>query len=197
MKVFDSALLISLGVAADFKNAPYLLRFPLDEELQLEDGELLNRMETHIYNYDRTLAPEGKSVIVVTINTKNADYWIDLRKNNYQEYLKLKKVIADKVITILDKKLGNVKANLEITDVATPATFYRYTGNWKGSIQGWMPEKLFGVPIKNTLPGLKNFYMTGQWLEPGGGVPIALSTSRNLAQILCKKDKKNFRTDAV
>lgn len=198
LKVFDSALLISLGVATEYKDVPYLLRFPLDEEWLLADGELLDRMEAHIYNYDKTLAPEGKTVIIVTITTKNADFWIELRKNKYQEYLKGKREIADRVITILDKKLGNVKEHLEIMDVATPATFYRYTGNWKGSIQGWMPTQLFGAtPIKNTLPGLKNFYMTGQWLEPGGGVPIALMTSRNLAQILCKKDKKTFRTDRM
>jgi phytoene dehydrogenase-like protein len=46
--------------------------------------------------------------------------------------------------------------------------------------------------IDKTLPGLKNFYMIGQWVEPGGGLPPAIMSGRNVAQIICKKDRKKF-----
>jgi len=36
--------------------------------------------------------------------------------------------------------------------------------------------------------------MVGQWVEPGGGVPTAFISGRNLIQILCKRDKKKFAT---
>ncbi|WP_297423870.1 NAD(P)/FAD-dependent oxidoreductase [Clostridium sp.] len=193
-EVFESALLISLGVSRAFEETPHLLRFPLDEELKLEDGSKYNRMEAHIYNYDRTMAPEGKTTITVTLTTKNADYWIELRKNNYCNYKEIKDSIAQKVVNILDNKFGNLKDKLEVVDVATPATFNRYTGNWKGSMQGWMPQNnlLSSSPVRNTLPGLKNFYMAGHWLVPGGGLPAALLSGRNLAQVICKNDKKEF-----
>ncbi len=48
--------------------------------------------------------------------------------------------------------------------------------------------------MKKTLPGLENFYMIGQWVEPGGGLPTALRSGRCVAQVICKKDKKNFKT---
>jgi phytoene dehydrogenase-like protein len=48
--------------------------------------------------------------------------------------------------------------------------------------------------LKKTLPGLNNFYMIGQWVEPGGGLPTALMSGRNVSQIICKKDKKEFKT---
>lgn len=194
LDVFPSVLLISLGISGLFKDAPHLLRFPLDEELKLEDGSLIKRMEAHIYNYDRTMAPEGKTVITVTLQPSNADFWINLREKDYARYKEIKANVAQEVIKILDKKYRNIKDNVEVIDVATPATFSRYTGNWKGSIQGWMPEKrLFAAsPMKNTLPGLKNFYLTGHWLVPGGGLPIALLTGRNIAQVICKNDKKIF-----
>ena len=193
-EVFESAILISLGVAADLSDQPHLLRFPLEKELQLEDGSSFSRMEAHIYHYDHTVAPEGKTVISVTFTTKNADEWILLRERDPEGYRKQKEVVAKKVIDILDRKLGGIKEKIEAVDVATPATFLRYTGNWKGSMQGWMPtENLFASsPIKNTLPGLSNFYMTGQWMVPGGGLPIALQTGRNIAQIICKNDKREF-----
>ena len=48
--------------------------------------------------------------------------------------------------------------------------------------------------IKYTLPGLDNFYMVGQWVQPGGGIPSGAMTGRNVTQIICKKDNKKFMT---
>ncbi|RLG52209.1 MAG: NAD(P)/FAD-dependent oxidoreductase, partial [Thermoproteota archaeon] len=50
----------------------------------------------------------------------------------------------------------------------------------------------FGKRIRKTLPGLKNFYMVGQWVEPGGGLPAVALSGSNLSQIICKKDGRKF-----
>lgn len=194
LDVFESALLISLGVSGLFEITPHLLRFPLDEAFKIEDGTTFERIEAHIYNYDKTMSPEGKTTITVTLMTKNGDFWINLRETDYPTYKEIKAKIGQEIIDILDNKLGGIKSSVEVIDVATPATFSRYTGNWKGSIQGWMPStKLFSPsPVKNTLPGLKSLYMTGHWMVPGGGLPTALLTGRNIAQIICKNDNKVF-----
>jgi phytoene dehydrogenase-like protein len=198
LDVFESSLLISIGVGREFKDTPHLLRFPFNKILKLEDGSEFNRMEAHIYNFDKTMAPEGKTTITVTLTTTNADFWIDLRKKNYSKYKQLKEEIAQEVINVLENKFGDIKNKVEVIDVATPATFERYTGNWKGSMQGWMPSNFFAAsPVKNTLPGLKNFYMAGHWTMPGGGLPTALLSGRNIAQILCKNDKKVFKVKVL
>jgi phytoene dehydrogenase-like protein len=78
-------------------------------------------------------------------------------------------------------------------DVTTPATYYRYTYNWNGSIQGWANENIFeNKPIKKELPNLQNFYMIGQWVQPGGGVPTVFISGRDVAQIICKREQKVF-----
>jgi len=46
--------------------------------------------------------------------------------------------------------------------------------------------------MNKTLPGLDNFYMAGQWVEPGGGMPAAAMSGRNVLQIICKQDNKQF-----
>jgi hypothetical protein len=46
--------------------------------------------------------------------------------------------------------------------------------------------------IKKTLPGLENFWLSGMWVLPPGGVPSAAKTSRDIIQIICHKDKKKF-----
>jgi phytoene dehydrogenase-like protein len=84
---------------------------------------------------------------------------------------------------------------VEMHDVATPMTWERYTGNWRGSYEGWLPSaQSLMVRMSKTLPGLDNFYMAGQWVEPGGGLPTAAMSGRNVTQIICKKDKKPFVT---
>ena len=80
-------------------------------------------------------------------------------------------------------------------DVSTPATVIRYTNNWKGSFEGWLLTPKMGFrQMKKVLPGLENFYMAGQWVEPGGGLPTAIMSGRNATQIICKEDKKKFIT---
>ena len=77
--------------------------------------------------------------------------------------------------------------------MATPATYVRYTSNWRGSYQGWAPTPLLvGRTLPKTLPGLGGFYLTGQWVEPGGGLPKVVLSARNVAQIICRDDGVPF-----
>ena len=55
-------------------------------------------------------------------------------------------------------------------DVATPMTFERYTGNWKGSFEGWLitPENsnVLMKPMSQKLPGLNNSICAASGLSP-------------------------------
>ena len=67
-----------------------------------------------------------------------------------------------------------------------------------GATCGWllsketMPMMLLGVP--KTLPGLKNFYMAGHWVEPGGTVTLAAASGQNVMQLICHADGKSFQS---
>jgi phytoene dehydrogenase-like protein len=193
---FESMILVSLGVDRTFESAPHILRFPLNEPLTLADGSRFERMEAHIYNYDPTLAPPGKTVVTVTLYTANDVYWSELRARDRDAYRAAKDDLARQVIERLDRKFGDVRAHVEETDVATPATLIRYTSNWHGSYQGWYPptDILSAARLPKELPGLESFYMAGQWVEPGGGLPQVALSGRNVAQIICQRDGKSFRT---
>lgn len=97
----------------------------------------------------------------------------------------------------LESRHPGFKSSIEVTDVATPVTYFRYTGNWKGTFMTWVisPDKIrkFRM-IKKTVPGLGNFWLSGMWVQPPGGVPTGAMTSRAIVQIICRKDKKNFQT---
>ena len=84
---------------------------------------------------------------------------------------------------------------MEVVDLATPVTYERYTGNWQGSYMGWADTtKTMDKMMSRTLPGLGSFYMAGQWVHFGGGVPGAVTSGRHVMQVICKQDKRSFVT---
>lgn len=195
LKVFPSLVFVSLGVARKLDDEPHALFFPLKKPLVVDKSINYEYLPVRIFNFDPTLAPEGKTCISVMLGTYNYEFWVDLRKNNKEKYRQEKERIANEVIEALEERFGNIKSNVEATDVSTPASLIRYTDNWKGSFEGWHPGPgTIMLRIDKTLPGLKNFFMIGQWVEPGGGIPTAIMSGRNVAQIICKKNGKKFTT---
>ncbi len=193
--LFPSIIQVSMGVARKFENIPdaVVSNFYLDKPIYIDPKTTLNMLGSKIYNFDPTLAPQGKTA-VVTFFDADYEYWYNLKNENPEKYKEEKERIAKEVIEAFDRKYGNIKNSIEVYDVATPHTYVRYTNNWKGSFEGFLPTvKNFKVKIKNTLPGLDNFYMIGQWLQPGGGLPPAGMQGRYIAQQLCKIDKKEFK----
>ena len=143
--------------------------------------------------FDKTMAPEGKSVIKIQINS-DYDYWEKLYQDP-ERYKAEKEQIVDTVISLLDRSVNGLADQVEMRDIASPITWVRYTGNWRGSYQGWMATtKNFMTQMSKTLPGLDNFYMAGQWVNLGGGIPGAVRSGRQTIQVICDKDKKKFVT---
>lgn len=195
---FPSYVQVSLGIARKFDAEPNSVMFPLEKPIVIDETTSREYLKARIYNFDPKLAPEGKTVITFLITTDNYSYWQKLRDEDREEYKSQKNRIADEVIEAMDVRFGDVADHVEEVDVSTPATVIRYTNNWKGSLEGWIldPEIGYSKPPKE-LPGLKDFYMTGQWVEPGGGLPSALLSGRNVTQIICKKDQIRFTSKQV
>jgi phytoene dehydrogenase-like protein len=186
---------IGLGVARSFEGMPHSVTgtdFPLDEPISI-GGQERKRMCVQIYNFDPSLAPAGKTMIRVYF-ASDYEYWKKL-KQDPERYEAEKEKAADQVVASLEKRFPGIANQVEMCDVATPMTFERYTGNWQGTFMGWLTStKTLIMRMSKTLPGLKNFYMAGKWVEPGGGVPTAAMSGRNVTQMICKQDKRSFIT---
>jgi hypothetical protein len=46
--------------------------------------------------------------------------------------------------------------------------------------------------VPKQLPGLDRFYMAGQWVEPGGGVPTAIMSGRHVVELVCAALRRPF-----
>jgi phytoene dehydrogenase-like protein len=190
LPLYSPLIYIGLGVARSFEEVPPAVTgidYPLDEPITI-GGQERTRLSVQKYNFDPSLAPTGKTSVRVMF-ASDYEYWKKL-KQDPERYKAEKEQITDQVIASLDRRFPGLAARVEMRDVATPMTWERYTGNWRGSFQGW-PLR---IRISKTLPGLESFYVAGQWVEPGGSIPTAVMSGRNVTQIICKKDKRKFVT---
>lgn len=182
---------VSLGVARDLSNEPHALILALDEPTEIA-GETRDRFYAQLFNFDPNLAPDGKSVIRVLLPTSYR-LWEELAKDD-AAYQAEKRRIADTVIAQLESRFPGIAAQVEAVDVATPITTYRFTGNahgYKASIVALFLGMMFGRTLSQTLPGLADFYMVGQWAG-GGGVSGAAAMGRKVARAICENDRRAF-----
>lgn len=185
--------LISFGVARTFPDESSEKIVMLKEPINT-GGKDSKELRLRIFNYDSSLAPEGKTVIQASGLYTDFDYWYQLQKNR-PAYEAEKTKLANAVLDRLEKIFKGISSLVEMTDVATPYTFWRYTRNHKGSWEGWMPTPdVVRNKIPHTLPGLANFYMAGQWVLPAASVPLVIDSGRNLIKILCEQEEKEFST---
>lgn len=193
LALFPSYLQVSLGIAKDMSTQPAHLTRLLASPIELDPGTQITQVAFRIFNFDPTFAPAGKTAVTCFLPTRNVDYWVQLREQHPERYHAEKQRIADAVIAILERKLPNFRQAVEVVDVSTPATVIRYTGNWKGSMEGWLlspGNRMRALPM--TLPSLRRFVMVGQWIMPGGGLPSGLMTARPAIQAICRQDRVPF-----
>jgi phytoene dehydrogenase-like protein len=120
------------------------------------------------------------------------DHWHRLSAER-PRYDAEKAAVAETIAALIQERIPAVAGRIEMIDVATPHTFERYTGNWRGSWEGWLlTTETCTLRLPTTLPGLRNFRMIGQWTQPGGGLPPSALSGRQAVQVICREDGKRF-----
>jgi len=184
---------VCFGVNMDLSKEPQKLTYEIEKPIKVA-GEEFKWISVIMHCFDKSSAPAGKSALEVWYAT-DYKYWEELRKDR-TKYDEEKRRIAEETADALEKRWPGFKSKIEVIDVPTPMTYVRYTGNWQGSPDGWYitTENVMKQQMKRTLPGLDNLYMVGQWTAPFTGTVMAALSGRQLIQILCKKDRREFTT---
>lgn len=187
---------VSLGVARDMQGEPHALTFPLARPPRIA-GLVREGLTVRHLAYDPTLAPPGHATLNVLLQTDYAT-WSALAGDD-AAYQNAKHECSTAVIDGMEERFPGVRQQIEMVDVATPMTWEWSTGNWQGAYEGWLPTRhsmVLGLTrgMPHTLPGLENFYMTGQWVVIGGGLPGVAPDGRAVVQRLCREDRKQFVT---
>lgn len=187
-KLFDPIVLASFCVNSSYAGCPSLLL--LDHTPELETGgRTTDQIYLRICNDGPGFAPAGHTVIQAMLPS---DYHWWATRSDYQRE---KDALAGRLLSALEGHFPDLRAAVEYTDIATPLTFWKGARSWRGAYEGWMPngDSFFGQ-VKKTLSGLSGFYMAGQWVEPGGGVPVACMSGRQVVELICSHQAQKFKT---
>lgn len=195
MATFPPLVQVSLGLRRPIEG-PSGIAFRLSSPVEIGAKKHVQLTVRNMAE-DPELAPPGCSVVTVTLES-DYDYWADLHRDQARYDAEKARIGAD-VVARLDVKWPGFAADVEVLDVATPLTWERYTGNWRGAYEGWMVttktmEQVMGPGLPKKLPGLDGFSMIGQWTTFGGGVPPAAKDGRDLIRKLCRADGRRFIT---
>ena len=174
---------VSLGINADLSKYNHGYVFKPAQPISLAN-ETYEYLSVNNYAADPVYSPEGKTAMTVILDGDTYDFWKQAKeKGSYEDE---KKAIGDKVIAAIEAQFPEAADQIEVCDVATPLTYERYCGGWKGS---WMTE-MTGKINMNSYPavvkGLSGVYFAGHRMQPPGGLPPALMSGRTAVQYLCK-----------
>ena len=189
-ELFTPIVQVSFGINSRIESEVPVETWLIKDQM-IGRTKTLNGYSFMNYCFDRTMAPDGKSVIVIRFNS-SWDLWKDLSEIEYKNE---KEQIEKDAVLILEKRYPGISDKIEVCDIATPLTDVKYTGVWKGSYEGFLPSsKNIMDNLSLVIPGLKKFYMAGQWLFPGGGLPPAGQSGKWAIQYICKEERIDFKT---
>jgi phytoene dehydrogenase-like protein len=201
-ELLDSATLtgpvtqVAIGANIDLSGSPaaMLESFRLPKPISI-GGRRVEWFNVKNYAHDPAMAPRGKSLLL-SMFLCEWSHW-EKFKGDPAAYTVEKERTAEVCIQALETRYPGIRTRIEMVDVATPLTYERYTGNWKGTHMTWQYNGEFQRRhrfIPKTVPGLEGLYLASMWTNAPGSLPSAAEVGRWVAQIICARDKKRFVT---
>ena len=143
---------------------------------------------------DPSLAPAGKGTLSIQsmASIRCGDYWkTEAGMKRGTEYREFKEQFAEVLMDRVQRRLiPDLRDHIELCDIATPITHWRYTANLHGSIMGARPTmQNFRNGVASYFTPVKNLLVGGQWAECGGGVPLAVRAGVNSALLILKETR--------
>ena len=136
-------------------------------------------------------SPAGKNLLQTLLVQYEDDFerWEDLYLRYPEKYKEEKARLAQQIVERIETQFPVFKGKIAVIETVSPYSFYRFCGAYKGSYMSFIltpyaPKKSH----KGRIKGLSNLYLSGQWLQPPGGLPNAAVTGRFTIQRLCKAE---------
>jgi phytoene desaturase len=189
-----SNIYVGIGYEGSMEDIPRTLKFPVESVDIKQNKKPIEHLQMTHYAYEPDFAPQGHTVITFAINQfqDELEAWEALYKDK-EAYKKEKNRIGEAVIKVMENRFPHMVGKLKLLDVASPQTYEHYCNAYRGAFMGFWPT-LRGKSLQHTgrIKGLKNMVLSGQWLQPPGGLPIAVITGKDTIMRLCKKRKRPF-----
>ena len=181
---------VCLGIEADLSALPENMVMTFDQPFTYA-GNDIDTIGLNNYATFEGYAPRGYTSVTMSLMGDTYDYWKITKEQG--TYYDEKKRLAEVIIDRLSSKLPQIKDKVAVWDVATPLTYERFCGTYKGS---WMTETRKGSKMI-TYPAvsekISSLYFAGQRMQPPGGLPVAAISGRTAIQYLCRDTNTVFQ----
>ncbi len=133
--------------------------------------------------YCKTDAPEGCENWFVMVNvphnkSESINYTTAIRKN-----------VVDKINSILKT---DIEKYIVTESTLSPVDIENQTSSYGGSLYGNSSNNQFAAFLRhaNFSSSIKNLYLVGGSVHPGGGIPLCLFSAKIASQLIVEKEKK-------
>lgn len=145
------------------------------------------------FSFDPLLQKNGYTSFTMLFQTNEKDYQY-LKSLPREEYLKVKAALGEEYKKEAARVMNLNENDIDLLDVTTPLTYERYCNAYKGSYMSFITTKRSkGLMKQGEFKPIDNLIVSGQWIMPPGGLPIALFSGKHAAIRLCKKEKVPFK----
>ncbi|HBF86412.1 MAG TPA: hypothetical protein DDW54_01890 [Clostridiales bacterium] len=147
------------------------------------------------FSHEKNFAPEGKNVLQAFVFTDERDSLRLVECGSHaKEYAALKRKTAEKIKGVIEREYPELKDNIRLLDVWTPATYNRYFGSETGSYMSFtVPPKIIPFKAGGKLKEFDNVWLASQWLCPAGGLPSAAESGKRTAEEITAAEKRKTR----
>ena len=187
-----SCVYVSLEIDDELKDLPIPYSFVCDK--YSVGNKEFSHLTIRSYAYDKeTFVKNGKTIMTIILDQASDDfnYWVKLYRNK-DEYYQEKERLGKLVSSLIEKQLPYLNGKIKVLDVATPMTYKRYTNNTRGAYMGYLLRHDKPGFVHSNKCRIKNLYLSSQWMQSPGGLPLALSQGRFAIQRICRKNNLSY-----
>jgi len=178
---------VSVGIRAGIPETP---TFDLPEPIVCGGISYSTLGFNNYFNY-KEYAPQGGTALTTAFMDDTYDFWKKAKDEGRYEIEK--QALAEQIKRVICAKYPQAVGKIEVIDIATPLTYERYTGAYRGSWMGLMNKGDKQAQYPGYLDSVKSLYFAGHRMMSPGGMPIALLSGRNAAQIVCRQFGVTFK----
>ncbi|HCC38219.1 MAG TPA: NAD(P)/FAD-dependent oxidoreductase [Treponema sp.] len=178
---------VSIGVRAELPDN-MIPEWELETPITFA-GQTLRELSFNSY---RRYAPKGGTALTTAFMTDTYDFWKKAKDEG--RYEAEKQALSEQIVSALCRKYPQCGGKIEVVDIATPLTYERYTGAYRGSWMGVMkPGARAGLMYPGYCENISGLYFAGHRMMPPGGLPVALTSGRAAAQLVCRQFDTEFK----